>query len=289
LADVKGLILLIKGGFFVRNRLIFIIIGLTVIGIILALILLRPSAVSIDSAAGDKPQFVQALLLEAQGLEGRGDYPGLKALYQKLINDFPNHKDVGMWQENLDELNLEIIFSPIIVPGTSQEYIIQPLDTLTKIAKQFNTTVELLKKSNNLSSDRITPGNKLKIWTGKFSALVDKSQNILMVKSNEEIIKTYIVATGINNSTPVGVFKIVNKLVDPTWFKAGATVPAGSPENILGTRWLGFDMAGYGIHGTIDPASIGRQSTEGCVRMLNAEVEEVYALLPVGTEVTIID
>jgi lipoprotein-anchoring transpeptidase ErfK/SrfK len=118
---------------------------------------------------------------------------------------------------------------------------------------------------------------------------VYKSQNILILKTDEEIIKTYIVSTGKNNSTPVGTFKIANKLINPTWFKAGAVVAAGSPENILGTRWLGFNLPGYGIHGTTDPKSVGKQVTEGCVRMLNSEVEELYSIVPVGTEVTIVD
>lgn len=277
-----------------RNRLIAIIAGLAVVAIVGALLLFRPSNSAPDkSAAFDKgmgrPLPVQALLLEAQGLEQKSDYLGLKAVYQKLINDFPNHKDVSAWQKTLDDLNLKIIFSALAVPGLSQEYEIQPLDNLTKIAKQFNTTVELLKRSNNLSSDRITPGRKLRIWTGRFSVAVDKSQNILIVKSADEIVKTYNVSTGANNSSPVGTFKIVNKLPNPTWFKAGAVVPAESPENILGTRWMGFDLAGYGIHGTTEPASIGKQATAGCVRMLNPEVEELYSLLPVGTEVTIVD
>ena len=119
---------------------------------------------------------------------------------------------------------------------------------------------------------------------------MDKSQNILTLKCNDEIIKTYNVATGTNNSTPVGTFKIGNKLVNPVWYKEGAVVPAGSPENILGTRWLGFDdLPSYGIHGTTEPQSIGKQSTAGCVRMINAEVEELYSLLPIGTEVTVVD
>ena len=66
-------------------------------------------------------------------------------------------------------------------------------------------------------------------------------------------------------------------------------IPSESPENILGTRWLGFDMPGYGIHGTTQPDSIGKQATAGCVRMLNSEAEELYDLLPIGTEVTIKD
>jgi lipoprotein-anchoring transpeptidase ErfK/SrfK len=52
---------------------------------------------------------------------------------------------------------------------------------------------------------------------------------------------------------------------------------------------MGFDKPAYGIHGTIEPKSIGTQASEGCVRMLNKEVEELYSLVPVGTKVTIQD
>ncbi len=81
----------------------------------------------------------------------------------------------------------------------------------------------------------------------------------------------------------------MNKLANPTWFKAGAVVPPESAENVLGTRWMGFNLAGYGIHGTIEPKELGKQVTQGCVRMNNAEVEELYAIIPQGTEVTIIE
>ena len=76
-------------------------------------------------------------------------------------------------------------------------------------------------KSNNISDARIIPGRKIKVWNVPFNILVDKSQNILLLKDNEEVIKSYIVSTGKNNCTPVGTFKIVNKLPNPTWFKAG--------------------------------------------------------------------
>lgn len=273
-----------------RNRIIFIIAILFIMSIFLALGIFKIRNLgSVENKTSAKTQSVQGLLRQAQDLEQKADQIGLKAVYQKLINDFPNHKDIANWQKKLDEVNLKIIFSPIVAPGVSQEYEIQPQDNLTKIAKQFNTTVELLMRSNALSSDKINPGRKIKVWTGKFNVLVDKSQNTLILKLNDEMLKTYAVATGLNNSTPVGTFKIVNKLLNPTWYKAGAVVSSGSPENILGTRWLGFDLAGYGIHGTTEPESIGKQATAGCVRMLNPDVEELYSLLPVGTEVTIVD
>jgi lipoprotein-anchoring transpeptidase ErfK/SrfK len=87
----------------------------------------------------------------------------------------------------------------------------------------------------------------------------------------------------------VGTFKIVNKLPNPTWFKAGAVLPSDSPENILGSRWLGLDKKGYGIHGTTMPQDLGKQVTAGCVRMKNEEVEELYDIVGTGTEVTVVN
>ncbi|MFH0826725.1 MAG: L,D-transpeptidase family protein [Candidatus Omnitrophota bacterium] len=225
---------------------------------------------------------------EVQALEAKEEWLEAKKIYQKLIADFPNAGEVMSWQKKAEEINLKLLFSPAMMPG-AEVYEIKPGDTLTKIARDFKTTPDLIMKSNQMSSDRIMAGQKLKVWTVPFTIVVDKSQNLLMLKTKEEVFKTYVVATGLNNSTPVGHFKITNKLLNPTWFKAGAVVPAGSPENILGTRWMGFDLLGYGIHGTTEPESLGQQVTQGCVRMRNSEAEELYAIVPVGTEVVIVD
>ncbi len=235
---------------------------------------------SITSASG--------LSNQARELEAKSNFYAAKSAYQKLINEFPNSSEVTAWQKKAEELNIKLLFSTAITPG-SVLYEIKPGDSVVKIAREFKTTPELIMKSNGLTSEKIFPGKKIKVWNAPFSILVDKSQNALVVKSNEEIIKTYSVSTGANNSTPVGTFKIVNKLPHPTWFPKGAVVPPGSPENVLGSRWLGLDLAGYGIHGTIEPQSLGKQVTQGCVRMSNSDVEELYIFIPTGTEVTIVD
>jgi len=180
------------------------------------------------------------------------------------------------------------LFSKEITPG-SILYTVKSGDSLYVLARKNHTTVDFIKKINDLTSDDIYPGMKLKIHTAPFSILVNKSQNTLTLYSNEEPVKKYSVATGKKNCTPVGKFKITDKLVNPTWFKTGAILPPGSPENGLGTRWMGFDKPSYGIHGTIEPQSIGTQASEGCIRMLNEDVEELYSLVPFGTVVTIQD
>ncbi len=235
-----------------------------------------------------QPGYATGQPASLEDAEVKGNLQDIKAGYQKLISESPNSKDVSIWQKKVEELNIRLLFSPVVT-SKSISYEIKVGDTLTKIAKENNTTVELLKKSNSLSDDRIIPGRKIKIWTAPFSIVVDKSQNTLILKTGEEVFKTYIVSTGANNSTPIGTFKITNKLPNPTWYKAGAIVPSGSPENVLGSRWLGFNLAGYGIHGTVEPQSLGKQVTQGCVRLVNPEVEELYTIIPVGTEVTIVD
>ncbi len=232
---------------------------------------------------------VAVLTTDARKMEESGDLISARDAYQKLINDYPNSRAVLDWKKKSEDLFIRLLFSPVIT-SESIEYQIKPGDSLDKIAREYKTTTELIMESNNLSGENIFPGKIIKVWTAPFSIVVDKSQNTLILKSNEEVLKTYVVATGVNNSTPVGTFKIIEKLINPPWYKpGGGMAPAGSPQNVLGTRWLGLDKEGYGIHGTIEPQSLGKQSTAGCVRMLNAEVEQLYSIVSKGTEVTIVD
>lgn len=169
-------------------------------------------------------------------------------------------------------------------------YVVQQGDSLYKISRKFNTTVESMKKMNGLYSDTIRAGQKLKADISTYSVHVDKSDNILVLKKNGLPYKTYTVSTGKNNSTPVGVFKIVDKMVEPAWTKPGVgIVVPGDEQYELGTRWMPIDVPGYGIHGTNDESSIGAQVTAGCVRMKNSDVEELYDIVTRGTEVEIVD
>lgn len=227
---------------------------------------------------------------DAKKAEQEGKLREAQTLYEKSLQSQTLTEDQRKEiQKAYDNINLKILFSPAEM-SESTFYVVAAGDSLHKIAKKFGTTIELIKRSNALSSDTIYPGMKLKVITGKFLVRVSKADNVLVLLLNEKPVKHYSVATGTDNKTPIGQFKITTKLVEPTWYKTGAIVPPGSKDNILGTRWMGFDRPpGYGIHGTTLPESIGTQSTSGCVRMLNPEVEELYTILPVGAEVTIVD
>ena len=270
---------------------IIIIVGGVVLGIILALSIPSKDQKSEEVALGI------SFLEKAESALSEGKLLEAKILYENAMETVEDADKLREAQERIEEINLKVILSPVI-DECSTEYVVQPRDALVKIAKKFNTTVNLIKRSNNLTSDIIRLGQKLKINTCKFSLVIDKSQNLLFLKREDKVVKTFVISTGKDNSTPTGTFHIDrNKLIKPTWYKTGAIIPPDSPENILGSRWMGLggiddggvEIEGYGIHGTTKPNDLGKQITLGCVRMKNEDVEVLFDIVPVGTEVIIID
>ena len=232
--------------------------------------------------------FYNALYAKARIYKLQDKFLNALSLLERITLESDNDELKNTAHREIEDINVKLIFSPIPTKD-SMIYKVKAGDSLTLIAKQFNTTVDLIIKSNKLKDTVIRPEKRLKITSGSgFSIEVYTKSNKLILKNNRGVLKTYAAATGAHDGTPLGNFKIVNKLKNPTWYTAGAIVPADSPKNVLGTRWMGISEKGYGIHGTIDPTSIGKQSTEGCIRMYNKDVEELFALVPVGTPVTII-
>jgi lipoprotein-anchoring transpeptidase ErfK/SrfK len=111
----------------------------------------------------------------------------------------------------------------------------------------------------------------------------------LALVENGTVVRIYPVAVGKPRTpSPVGQFTIVIRLKNPTYYGAKVVVEPGV-SNPLGTRWLGLDQKGYGIHGTSDPNSIGHARSKGCIRMRNADVEDLYERLRTGDVVELID
>ncbi|BAB05184.1 L,D-transpeptidase [Halalkalibacterium halodurans] len=123
--------------------------------------------------------------------------------------------------------------------------------------------------------------------------IVNIATNRLAYVDEGKIQKIVPIATGKpSDKTPVGLFTITVKAEQPYYRKKN--IAGGDPKNPLGTRWLGFDAKDtegrtYGIHGTNRPESIGRYVTAGCIRLQNKEVEELYANIPLGTKILIVD
>ncbi len=105
---------------------------------------------------------------------------------------------------------------------------------------------------------------------------IDLFEKKLTVIENNKEKKIYNIAIGSDLSpTPIGTFKVTEKAL--SW--------GGG----FGSRWIGLNVPWgiYGIHGTNKPYLIGENVSSGCIRMQNKDVEELYELISVGTNVKI--
>ncbi len=219
-----------------------------------------------------------------------------KAIADKKLNE--TSKLFWQYAELLDKINTLIITTDLYVPEKIRHTIVSG-DSLSKLAKRYKTTVETIKKTNNIPANRDTvfAGQSLSIYPGFWSVKAIKSQYKLILFDQNRVFKVYDIATGRQNRTPVAKFTIKTKQKNPDWNPPGRVVPSGHPDNPLGTRWMGLvevDKAysqhqGYGIHGTADPNSIGSSASNGCLRLRNEDVEELYDILPYHTFVEIVD
>jgi len=109
-----------------------------------------------------------------------------------------------------------------------------------------------------------------------YSIIINRASHTLSLYKNGKLVKKYPVAVGKPSTpTPTGHYKIINKELNP-----------GGP---FGVRWMGLNVpgGGYGIHGTNNPNSIGKDISHGCIRMYNNDVIELNNLVQIGTPVTI--
>jgi lipoprotein-anchoring transpeptidase ErfK/SrfK len=141
------------------------------------------------------------------------------------------------------------------------------------------TGAMLLATAEALAQENARPARRI---------LVSIPDRRLAVLEAGQVVRVFPTAVGRPASpSPHGSFKIVQRIPDPTWYSHGRIVGPGK-ANPLGTRWLGLSAKGYGIHGTNNPASIGRNASHGCIRMRNRDVEELFEMVAVGDAVELV-
>jgi lipoprotein-anchoring transpeptidase ErfK/SrfK len=186
----------------------------------------------------------------------------------------------------------ETVFSPRVYENDPlvARYVLQPGDTLARIASENRVTADFLAAINHIpDKNRVRAGQTIKIARGPFHAVVEKKAYILEIYLGDTFVREFQVGLGAADSTPSGKWTVSSKLANPTYYppRGGSIVAADDPANPLGERWIGLTgvegsavgQERYGIHGTIEPESIGKSTSMGCIRLLNADVELLYTYL----------
>lgn len=184
-------------------------------------------------------------------------------------------------------------------------YIIEAKQSLGLRRAQLQVDGSKLKLVDYYANHAPTPAVK----SGPF-LFVNKYLNQLWYFQDGKLAATYPVATGRQTSgpaptmqdymtnffTPEGQYQIANKRVDPVYYGSAEHGPAegGAPDNPLGPRWMGFGVldgdAGniWAIHGTNDPGKIGTWVSDGCIRMLPADVTALFERISVDTTLQVV-
>jgi lipoprotein-anchoring transpeptidase ErfK/SrfK len=242
----------------------------------------RASAAAPQAASFTLPPGSKVDLAAIQRLIEAGDDIEAHRLMSEWYWKEPQSRPAFMAQ--LEQSGKKIYLQP--QPHYMDPHVVQPGQVLSSIAKEYNVPWQFLAKLNRTDARRIKPGQKLKVIKGPFSAVVDLSDFELTIHAHGYFVKRYQVGIGKDNSSPNGSFKVQDKLTDPTYYGPTQIIEHDDPENPLGEYWISIGDS-FGIHGTIDPDSIGKAESEGCIRLRNDDIAEVYDFLSVGSDVTI--
>lgn len=238
------------------------------------------------------------LMAEAERAARSGEALRARDLYRKALKAEPNTSQRDAILAAATDLAERTILGPRVEEGDPlvEVYVVQSGDMLSTIARRYDIPYALIMRINRLSTDRITIGQHLKVIKGPMRVRIQKSRFRLELWLGDVPVRVFPVAIGTGDRTPVGEFKVTDKVAKPTFYPPESlrgTMPVikgDDPENPLGTRWLRFGQRhmSLGIHGTNEPQSIGKQVSLGCVRLLNDDVEFLYDCLVIGSDVAIV-
>lgn len=205
---------------------------------------------------------------------------------------------LASWTEGLDAAQREHRWSPR-GEWPSVELLVQEGDSLIGVRKRYLSEqpaalmcAGLIERANRVRG-YLQPGQKLRVPTDPVRVLVDLDARWALYFLGDEVAASWPVGVGRpGEDTPPGDYVAIEKTENPPWMKVGQEpIPFGDPRNPLGTRWIGWARDGvktsYGFHGTSDPGSIGQAASDGCVRFLNEDVEELFQILPEGAPIRV--
>lgn len=192
------------------------------------------------------------------------------------------------------------------VVGVPQSDLVEPGDTLLDVAHRHRLGFDRVARLNPDVHHWIPePGTVVRLPT--WHVLPDVPHAGLVINVPEMQLydftvgpepEVFAIAIGDQmDPSLIGSFRIGTKREHPTWTVPAsiraekpylpAVVPPG-PDNPLGDHWMTIGATSYGIHGTNNPWSIGREATHGCIRLYNDEIARLYARTRRGTPVRLV-
>ena len=197
------------------------------------------------------------------------------------------------------------------IAGSDREYVVVAGDSLWAISGRFTMTNQLLEALNPLDDrNHLHVGQRLRVSDRHVvprrdaeGIVIDVAARTLFWFRKGALEARFPVAVGRADwATPPGRYRIIGRREDPVWHvppsiqeemrrrgEPVVTSVGAGPDNPLGKYWIQLSAAGYGIHGTNAPMSVGKVATHGCMRLLPEHVERLFHEAPDGLRVDVVD
>jgi lipoprotein-anchoring transpeptidase ErfK/SrfK len=174
---------------------------------------------------------------------------------------------------------------------------------LEALAERFHASPALLPALN--PAKELRPGETIEVpnvdrepLPAAARLVIDGSDGGLRVLDEDgRVVARYPVSAGTeHDSLPVGSWTVTTKLERPTFFynpdlfwdadesHSKAKIAPG-PNNPVGLVWIDLSKEHYGLHGTPEPAAVGKTQSHGCIRLTNWDALSLYAAVSKGTPV----
>jgi LysM repeat protein len=222
----------------------------------------------------------------------RGDLITARTAFSAALDAGLGRAEAASTRAELRRIADALLFSRATVPGDplTGVHVVSSGESLGVIARRYKITDDLLVSINHVADpNRVHVGRRLKVIHGPFHAVIDKSDHRMDIFLGDVCVDSYHVGLGTNGGTPLGSWAIGDKLRNPEWTDpvTGRRYLADDPDNPIGEHWIGLrglagealGRIGFGLHGTIDPASIGENMSMGCIRLLPRDIALAYDLL----------
>ncbi len=188
--------------------------------------------------------------------------------------------------ELLDQLAGTVIYSRdhYLEPA----YHVRPGDTLELIAQDYQVPALLLARINGIADpQQLRAGQELKVVRGPFSAVIHLERFELTLILNGRYAGRFPIGIGGDAPELIGAYTVREKISNPAYYGPdGSNIGADDPRNPLG-EFL-FDLGeGVALHGTDDPSKVGRISERGIICLAPPDIDDLFAILSIGSQVVI--
>jgi LysM repeat protein len=224
-----------------------------------------------------------ALLEQGKQLIAKGNIEDGKRLLISIFQTFPKSTKADEARKAIGDMNIQDFFSP--QPSTDKkEYVVVRGDSIAKISAKTKAAPELIFKANGLEGLMIQPGMKFIIPSGQFSMQIFLEAQAVELLNHGQFFRWYKAADfRLPPNMKPGQLKVIGK---EAW-SGGNRVSFGERKFIGSSRWVVLSQSGITLYSETSPNTPNVQAPRFGIQLNPEDMEELFALLPKETPVTV--